>query len=211
MHISIFTGGILQKGKAIGKVIKETDVFLAADSGAKSALNLNIFPKEVIGDMDSIDVKTKKTLKDKQIQVNIFPSKKDETDTELAILHALKLGATRISVFGGTQGDRIDHIFSMLLLMITKNINLEFVNGNSRAWFAKGPKEIKVSGKKGDLLSLIPLSGNVTQISTLGLAYQLSKETLFWGESRGVSNVFEKDKVSVSFKKGIIFIVHVIK
>ncbi|HSX40078.1 MAG TPA: hypothetical protein VLF68_00535, partial [Candidatus Saccharimonadales bacterium] len=64
------------------------------------------------------------------------------------------------------------------------------------------------NGKKGDLLSLIPLSGKATGMHTKNLYYPLKNETLYLGKSRGVSNVFTKSRVEVRIKSGLLLVVY---
>ncbi|HYK08073.1 MAG TPA: thiamine diphosphokinase, partial [Candidatus Eisenbacteria bacterium] len=83
-----------------------------------------------------------------------------------------------------------------------------FINGNQVSWVEKGPAKVSLSGKKGDLLSLIPLSPEVTGITTKNLYYPLRNETLYFGLPRGISNVFTEDSAEVSFAKGMLLFVH---
>jgi len=52
-------------------------------------------------------------------------------------------------------------------------------------------------------LSLIPLSTEVTNITTQGLAYPLNGEALRLGVVRGVSNCFNEDKANIMIESGV--------
>lgn len=208
MHFVIFTGGALKRGRSVEKALKSFDKIIAVDSGASYCHKLQLIPDLVVGDFDSIDKKTLKTLEKKGVPMLRFPREKDETDTEIAINTAIKQGATKISVIAGIFGERTDHMLANVLLPILYKIPVYFVDGKTTLWLAKGPKSEKITGVKNDLLSLIPLSKNVGGITTKGLKYSLKNGALFLGKTRGISNVFVKDEAEVIFSKGVLLLVH---
>jgi len=208
MHFVIFTGGILKKGKAVDDAITKADTIIAADSGAETALRYHCQPEAVIGDFDSLAIETKKILEQKGCTFVTSPQEKNETDTELAIQYAIDHRATNISVLGGIEGNRIDHILANIFLGTEIHIPLKFINGNTIVWIEKGSKSTIIHGQTGDLLSLIPLTNDIKEIETTNLYYPLKKEPLYFGKSRGISNVFMKNSVEVSFGDGIMLFVH---
>lgn len=209
MHYIIFTGGLLQQSMLVNETIANADVIIAADSGAKSAVELQVTPTVVLGDLDSLDSQTKEILTKRGSRFLISPPEKNETDTELAIIYAVTNGAKKISILGGTQGDRIDHILSNIFLAVDTPIPLFFVNGNATTWIEKGPKKVTIQGSRGDLLSLIPVTSEVSATTTTHLYYPLVGETLFLGKSRGLSNVLDRTSVSVDFATGLLLFVHI--
>ncbi len=208
MDIVIFTGGNLRPGKFVQNTLASCDKVIAADSGAKTAVDFQMSPTAVIGDLDSLDPATKKVLEQKGCDFVIYDAKKDETDTELALRYAIKNNATQISILGGTEGDRLDHILTNILSVININIPVKFVNGSMMAWVEKGPKTAKITGRQADLLSLIPLTPTVTQILTSNLRYPLYRETLLMGRGRGISNVLTQKNAEVTFSRGALLFVH---
>jgi len=69
------------------------------------------------------------------------------------------------------------------------------------------PAEIEVHGLPGDTVSLIPLGGDAQGVRTLGLEYPLHAETLFFGATRGVSNVLLDKAATISLQTGILLVV----
>ena len=65
---------------------------------------------------------------------------------------------------------------------------------------------IEIKGKKGDLVSLIPITTSVEGISTIGLEYPLKNATMHIGKSLGVSNVMEDGIANVSIEKGYLLV-----
>jgi thiamine pyrophosphokinase len=207
MHYIIITGGALVKGSSVEKAILDSDKIIAVDSGASHCSKLKTAPDLLVGDFDSIDPKLLLKLKKRKIPIIRFPKEKNETDTELAIKRAIQDKATEISVLAGLQGDRIDHILANVLLFQKYKVPIRFVSGNQALWGTSGPKTEKIRGKRGDLLSLIPLSVT-SELRTKNLKYPLRRESLKPGSGRGVSNEFVARTVTVAFKKGTLLFIH---
>ncbi|QQG40478.1 MAG: thiamine diphosphokinase [Candidatus Levyibacteriota bacterium] len=210
MRYVIFTGGRIEKGKIITQSLKIADKIIAADSGAKTALEWNYIPEAVIGDMDSIDTKTRDLLKKRGTVFVTYPATKNEADTELAIQYAIDNNATEIDIIGGIEGNRIDHILANISLLAGTNIPVRYIHGAIIAWVEKGPKLVQIKGDINDLLSLIPLSKEVSHITTINLKYSLKNESLFFGKSRGISNIFTQKEVSVDMGEGQLLFVHIL-
>lgn len=207
MHVVIFTGGELINSRLVVQAVTSADMVVAADSGAKKALQFGIIPKSVLGDMDSIGQKVKNMLR-KKVEFIISPSEKDETDTELAITYAIKKGATEITLLGGIYGDRIDHVLANILYASIAMVPITFINGLQKSFVIKGPNAVRLEGGKNDLLSLIPVQGDVTGLNSEGLKWELQNGKLAFGKPRGVSNVFLQDTISLSFISGILFVTY---
>jgi thiamine pyrophosphokinase len=67
---------------------------------------------------------------------------------------------------------------------------------------------LELEGAKGDLLSLLPVGGDAVGVTTRGLVYPLRDETLYMGQARGVSNVFESATAQVWLRAGLLLVVH---
>ncbi len=95
----------------------------------------------------------------------------------------------------------------MALTWFSNKTAICFINGNQKVWIEKGPKEVRLQGKKNDLLSLLPLTEVVTNITTQNLMYPLLNEPLYLGKPKGISNVFSEGSVIVSFNTGLLLFV----
>ncbi len=210
MHVVIFSGGIVQKSPLILDVIKKADRVIAADQGAKSALLLDVVPEVVIGDFDSLSKTVQRQLEQKGVELIPYPNEKDETDTELALGYAIKNGATKITILGGTEGDRFDHVIANLFLSTVSTVPINFINGNQISQVLQGPASCLVTSKKGDLISLIPLSTDAEGVTTENLKWKLKNEKLLFGRPRGVSNVFTRENAKISLKKGFLLVVNTV-
>ena len=209
MHTVIFAGGTVKSGKAIYEAIADAELIIAADSGAATALRFGCTPSILVGDFDSLDAYTLQQLDERGIEIQRVPVEKDETDTELAIQVALERGATSITLLGALGGTRFDHsVANMLLLLAVEKVPLWIVDGPAVCWLLRGPGSVPIVGHKGDLLSLLPITGDATGVRTSNLYYSLRDETLPLGKTRGTSNLLTQDTAEVSLKKGILLLIH---
>src|SRR5437667_12738997 len=104
MHAVIFAGGTVRSGRAFCDAIGSADMFIAADSGAATALQYGCTPRIVVGDFDSLDGPVLEELDKRGSQERRVAVEKDETDTELAVQVAIEEGATRITLTGALGG-----------------------------------------------------------------------------------------------------------
>jgi thiamine pyrophosphokinase len=191
------------RGAAFSRII-------AVDGGAAHCLRLGLRPELVVGDLDSLQPGLQASLAEAGSAFERHPAEKDETDLELALLRAVSLGADRI-ILAGALGGRLDMSLANLLLPALpefEGIRIELWEPRSTAWLLRPPGE-EVEGAPGDTLSLVPLAGNAEGLVTEGLAYPLRDETLVFGRTRGLSNVFTGVRARVGLRAGKLLAVHV--
>jgi len=209
MQVVIFAGGTLRPGKAVDAAIAQADRIIAADSGAAAALSYDHIPAAVVGDFDSLDASLQQQLRQQGSQFIQVAVEKNETDTELAVQVAIEQGATAITLLGALGGVRFDHsMANILLLAAVETVPIRVIDGPSTGWLLRGPGHTAISGRKGDLLSLLPLTSEANGIRTSNLYYPLYGETLYFGKPRGVSNVLIQEHAEVSLEKGLLLIIH---
>ena len=209
MHIVIFAGGSVRAGKAVDTVIAEADRIIAADGGAAAALRYGRVPATVVGDFDSLDASVQQQLREQGSQFIQAAVEKNETDTELAVQVAIEQGASAITLLGALGGARFDHTMANILLLAgIEAVPTRIIDGPSTCWLLRGPGQSIIQGHTGDLLSLLPLTGEATGVRTTGLYYPLHGETLYFGKPRGVSNVLTQEHAEVSLETGMLLIIH---
>jgi len=209
MHIVIFAGGALRPGRAFYAAIDSADMFIAADSGAATALEYGCTPRIVVGDFDSLDELLLEDLSKRGSEIRRAVVEKDETDTELAVQAAIDEGATQITLVGALGGARFDHTMANILLLAGfESVPITLVDGPSMCWLVRGPGSSAIDGKVGDLVSLLPLSGDASGICTHGLYYALNGEALSFGKPRGVSNVLIEEHAGVSVESGVLLVIY---
>lgn len=209
MHVVIFAGGTLRPGRAVFDAIGSADMCIAADSGAATALQYGCTPRIVVGDFDSLDEILLEDLGKRGSEIRRSAVEKDETDTELAVQVAIDEGATKITLIGALGGARFDHAMANILLLAGfEGVPITLVDGPSICWIVHGPNSTAIDGKVGDLVSLLPLTGDASGIHTKGLYYALKGEELSFGKPRGVSNELIEEHAEVSVESGTLLVIY---
>ncbi|HRN69950.1 MAG TPA: thiamine diphosphokinase [Candidatus Woesebacteria bacterium] len=203
----ILINGNLSTVPNLKTLLKTNDLLICADGGAEYAYQQELIPNVIIGDLDSINNNIKLFYKKKKVLWLQFPQEKDLTDTELAIQYALQEKVDEI-ILCGLLGDRVDHILATIfnLSKIAQKVPCIIMEGNSNLHFVSS--SISIQGSKGDEISLIPLNEDCIGVATQGLYYPLKQETLPYGSTRGISNVFIKKNCTITVQKGILLIIH---
>jgi thiamine pyrophosphokinase len=209
----IFANGDLEDGLAVRAVLSCPVPYLviAVDGGIRHVQALGLTPNVVIGDMDSADSVALAWAEQHNAEIKQFPTHKDETDLELALLLAAERNCDPIRVMAAL-GSRLDQTFAniyLLALPALRNRDVRLVSGASTVWLAY-PGETTIQGSSGDTVSLIPMAGSASGVITDALEYPLRSETLFFGPARGISNVMLSSEARVRFDDGLLLIVHTI-
>lgn len=185
---------------------------ICADRGYDHARLLGLSPDLVVGDMDSISPESRSVAHDLGSRLEIHPPRKDATDTEIAVDHTLAMEAGKVLMLGALGG-RVDHELAnlMLLVKIAKlGRQAEALDNVCRVLAVVAdsePATARIAALPGDLLTIIPVSGECRGVSLKGLEYPLSEATLPIGTSLGVSNVFAADEATVSLENGAMLVI----
>jgi thiamine pyrophosphokinase len=181
---------------------------VAADSGLDLALAVGLMPTLVVGDLDSATGTGLDEVLAAGAKVEPHPTDKDATDIALAIAAArVHYRPQRLIVLGGTGG-RADHHLSLPLLLAgpaTRGLEVEAWSGEAHLQVARSAVEL--TGTPGDLVSLLPLHGRASGITTEGLRWPLHDEVLLPGSTRGVSNELLAPHASVRLRGGVLLVV----
>lgn len=184
---------------------------IAADGGALKAEALGLPPAVVVGDADSLAPNQVERLRHAGAEVLIHPAAKDESDTELAVVEALRRGATRLVIIGCLGGKRFEHSLANVLLLALpelRGIDACLADGASTVRVLVDGERLELDGQPGDFVSLLPLSPQVVGVSTSGLAYALEDAVLDQGPARGLSNEMTSSAAGVSVSQGRLAVIH---
>ncbi len=175
----LFANGDYSDSRTTISRIDPSAFLVAVDGGLTHLKRMGKMPHLLIGDLDSITGKQVTAVQKASIEIVRFPKKKDETDLELALLEMVSRKFTNLRIVGGL-GKRFDHALvnsSLLTLPGLQHIDVRLVDDTCEIFLVKQNEKIK--GKSGDLISLVPLFGPVTDITTRDLEYPLRNETLY--------------------------------
>ncbi|MDP3387630.1 MAG: thiamine diphosphokinase [Eubacteriales bacterium] len=198
----IITGGdVINKDRLMAQIDSDTYV-ICVDKGAETALEYGIGIDLVLGDFDSISKKAYQSIQDKAIQ---FPKEKDYSDTELAVVEAIRRNKDHIAIANAT-GNRIDHMLSTFFLMYKfKDIDIRIIGNDFEAFLIQ--RDLTIANKKGMTLSLIPMSETIENIFLEGFKYPLHDRSIKMGDSLCISNIITEQTASIRFSKGSALII----
>ena len=174
---------------------KKYDRIIAADSGLAHCKEIGIEPTDILGD---------------------FPTRKDYTDTHLAVKYAVDLKPQRVTILGAT-GTRYDHALaniSLLAFLKDNGIEAKIIDAHNEIEMLHGPEErkylrsdIKNPQNPGqEYFSIIAFSPEVTGIDEEGFSYSLKNGTLYNKESVGVSNEIMAKEATLRVKTGYLLV-----
>jgi thiamine pyrophosphokinase len=202
----IFANGTLNDPHQVLAALQAGDTLIAADGGGRHCRALDLTPAVVIGDFDSLSADELARLEMDGARVVHYPARKDFTDLELALQHAVSLGADEILIFGAL-GARWDQTLANLLLPAApglEHVCIRLLDGPQEIVLLRAGEAHTLSGQVGDTVSLVPLGGHAQGITTTGLEYPLMDGTLYFGATRGISNVMLGDQATVRLEDGLL-------
>jgi thiamine pyrophosphokinase len=179
-------------------------VVIAADGGLERAQALGLEVAVAVGDFDSASAQALLAAEQGGTRIVRHPAAKDATDLELALDEAVSLGAARVLVVA-SDGGRLDHLLGVLLLLGAERyrvVEVDALVGEAAVAVVRGSRTL--TGVPGSLLTLLPLHGTAHGVTTTGLEYPLTDESLECGSTRGVSNVFVAAEATVTVERGVL-------
>ena len=220
MHALIVADGDVPSRAALGAGWpgwdREVELVVAADGGWDKATTLGLAPGLLVGDADSLPAARFAAVAAQGVPIERSPAAKDESDAELALLAALRRGATHVTILGALGGKRFDHALAnvgLLALAEPGAVEVELLDATTRVRLLRAPAvdgaaaRCELPGVADDLVSLLPLGESAVGVTTAGLLYPLLNETLRPGPARGLSNVRLTTEASVSLRRGYLLIV----
>jgi len=207
-RILIFANGELPKIDIARSLLQDDDYIICADGGTRHARSLGITPDLVIGDLDSAEQEAVQKFKQNGVRVETYSHDKNETDLELAIHRALELTPQQIVIIAALGG-RLDQTIANITLLSDKRLStfdIRLDDGVEEVLLCRD--QAQIHGERGDIVSLIPWQGPVSEIQTTNLKWALYKETLYPDRTRGISNEMTDDFASVSIGSGLLLMIH---
>lgn len=179
----------------------ESDFIIGADRGYFVLENNGISPDAVIGDFDSY------TGELKCDNVIRFPSRKDFTDSELAIMHAIEKGYKKIKIYGAIGG-ALDHTIANLSLLgkySKQGMEIAFYY-DKNVVFALTDGDVSFDESAKGRISVFSFYDKAFGVFEKGLSYEISDAILENKAPLGVSNEFVGECATISVSKGTLIL-----
>ena len=186
---------------------RSASLVVAADGGARHAALLGLPLHQVVGDFDSLSAADADELEAAGVTVSRFPTNKDATDTELALLAALDAGATEIALLC-TWGGRSDHAIGTLALLAHPRCDAAAVvilDEQTRTQLLRSGAALSLRGTPGRIISITPWGGDAT-VSATGVRWPLDAAVLVAGSTRGISNVATAAESIITAHNGAVLV-----
>ena len=210
-RISIVSGGPADPD-FVARYIKKfgSDIVIAADKGLDTCACAGIVPDVVLGDYDSTDMRGRvDELRSSGAYVEVYPAEKDFTDTEAAVMCALKKGAEEIVLLGATGG-RLDHFLANLdlcLVPLRRGVKCTIADERNEIMLLDSGITLQAKYTAGRYVSLLPFTDRVSGVTLTGMKYPLLDACLVRGSSLGVSNEMTGEIARIDFREGILVLV----
>ncbi len=187
---------------AIPDGLRSPDYVIACDRGWQHAAALGVKPDLIVGDFDSAPPP------DTDVPVERVPTRKDDTDTMLAVRRALEKGFRDI-VICCALGGRLDHAFAN----IQSGAYIAAHGGRARLLGADtdilifSAAQASFPRRDGWSLSVFALSDDCAGVAVRGAKYECEDTALHNTFPLGVSNVWTAEQAVVSARRGILMVV----
>ncbi|MEX1030160.1 MAG: thiamine diphosphokinase [Paenibacillaceae bacterium] len=206
-RVLIVSGGRL--GSWVLDTIKPDDILIGADRGAWFLIQQGYRPDLSVGDFDSVTEQEKTII---QMNSSEFLScdaiLKDESDTELAFLHAMNMKPAEIVLFGAL-GTRFDHsLANVHLLRKAIALGIACCIVDEFNIIHATDRSLEVAAVEGFThISLLPLTLEVSGVTLTGFQYPLHEATLIMGQSLAISNVLSATIGHVQVSTGLLLVI----
>ena len=180
----------------------ENDYIIAADGGYRHAQAQGITPHCILGDFDSLGFVPE--------GANVFPVEKDDTDAMLAVRHGLSLGYEEFEIYGGMEGDRVDHTIANLqtLFFLKEQGALGWLIGkNQIATVIKNDRLFLPADLEGTV-SVFAMGGDAKGVTIKNLHYEAENITLSPAFPLGVSNHCIGKEAEICVNDGTLLIIY---
>ncbi|EOR26610.1 MAG: thiamine diphosphokinase [Niallia nealsonii] len=210
MIVHIMAGGPKQYIPNLDKYPKDI-CWIGVDRGVIYLMEKSIPTYAAFGDFDSISEEELHNIEAKTGIIKRFKPEKDETDMELALLWAIKEGATLIRLFGATGG-RLDHTIANLQLLLReaidhKDVKVEIIDKqNSVAVVPAGSYTLKKMSEY-KYISFFPFSTKIVGLTLEGFKYPLVRRNLPASSTLCISNELIRETGTFSFDEGILMVI----
>ena len=200
----ILSAGKISDYEWMKRYLSPGDYVIAADGGVLHAQKLGVKPDCVLGDFDSLGY-----VPDDAAEV--YPSRKDDTDTMLAVRHGLAKGLTDFILLGGLGG-RLDHtaanIATLAFLRIHGARGMLVDETTVVRLFQSGDEIQPAMSGGGNYFSVFPYGCEYAVVSMSGVEYPADRLQLSAGFPLGVSNhVTDSQKFNMTVHEGIVIVI----
>ncbi len=188
---------------------EDFSLIIAVDKGMEYAKEAGIMPDILIGDFDSVDpLVLEEAGNSLSVKTIILPEHKNDSDLQSAVKHALEQGFKEL-VICCVMGGRLDHMIANLQVAsyaVHRGATCHLIGENDEA-FVFSNKIMFFPRREGFSFSVFALSDRCEGVDISGARYTVSGFSLTNNLSRGLSNEWASDQITISVKKGVLAVI----
>lgn len=205
------TIAVVVGGGAVPRPDLEVDGVIAADSGLDRALEAGLTPTVLVGDLDSISADGARWAREHGVPIEEHPADKDDTDTALALGHAVASGHDRLLLLGPATIDRLDHQLGTIIALGAPGLaRFEAITaqlGATVVHVLHPGRSIEPELPTGATFSLLALHGTCTGIEVSGARWPLHAAELKPARTLGISNESLGSGLRIAVDDGVLTVV----
>jgi thiamine pyrophosphokinase len=209
VRAAVFLNGAPDPPDLLRRVAGRADLVVAADGGARYALDAGVIPDLVVGDMDSLGEAAARAAEERGALLERHPIRKDKMDGHLAVLSVRERGATAADLLCAAGG-RYSALFAVphiLLASERMGLRATMVAGWGQAFVLENGSRT-VAGGPQDSVSVFPLTASATGVTLEGFNYPLEDARLEVGDTLGFHNELTDTTARVSVEEGTLLVIH---
>ena len=183
--------------------IREDDFVIACDRGYAHCIRLGIKPDLLISDFDSYQGEIAPG-----VALDRHIPEKDDTDTMLAVCHAVDHGFEEL-VLCCALGGRLDHLVANLQTMVfarRRGLRVSLLSEDTEIHVLQR-ESLSLPRRDGWSLSLFAVDGPCRGVSIRGAYYPLNDAELLPSFPLGVSNCWSEEYAEISVDEGILMVI----
>jgi thiamine pyrophosphokinase len=189
-------------------LLAAADTVIACDGAGEWCVALGRIPDLVVGDFDSAAIGAEGRLIDLGISVERHPAAKDESDLDLALAAAQRLGSPFVTITAAFT-ERLDHT---LCAIGTLYRGLDLSPCIEEPGFmavivdATARPTVEIPVAMGATVSVLALQAS-SGVTLEGLEFPLTNGSLSLMSSHGLSNIAKGERVTVSVAVGTLLVI----
>lgn len=206
MKALVICNGRMKHYKKTRRMLDHYDHVVAVDGGIRHARKLDIKTDAVIGDFDSVSEDDLSYIKKNRIYMIKFPTKKDKTDSELALDYCLENGYDEVTIVA-YGGSRLDHSMANLTMFSRKSesMKISLIDHRNRSFFVRGLFDY--CPVEPVYVSVVPMTPLIHIKKTSGLFYGLHDQDVQFGSTLCVSNYPVDTSIAVDISSGTALVI----
>ena len=177
---------------------------VAADGGARFVLAIGGAPDVVVGDFDSLLPADAERLAGLGVATVRHPTRKDQTDGELAVDEALRRGADEIVLVGalGALDHTLGHL-AILRRLAERGVPARLASPDLSVRVLVAPAEAVLDAEPRTRVSVVPLGADAV-VTLVGFDYPLARGCLPAARCLGLGNFIAVAGAGIAVHAGVV-------